>query len=104
MIDQSIFRSLGFSWRHWSTVKAAQDKPRALMRAKKVLSSLVFDMAALEGNTFTYYWFLSDTKFMNAIFSTKFWKEKGLVSLTDTYNKARQELQTAVYGSVRTVV
>lgn len=50
------------------------------------------------------HWFLSDTKFMNAIFSTKFWKSKGLVTLTDTYNKARQELQTAVYGSVRTVV
>jgi RNA-directed DNA polymerase len=50
------------------------------------------------------HWFLSDTKFMNAIFSTKFWKEKGLVSLTDTYTRARQELQTAVYGSVRTVV
>jgi group II intron reverse transcriptase/maturase len=50
------------------------------------------------------YWFLSDTKFMNAIFSTKFWKERGLASLTETYNKARQGLQTAVYGSVRTVV
>jgi hypothetical protein len=43
-------------------------------------------------------------KFMNAIFSTKFWKKKGLVSLTDTYNKARQDLPTTVYGSVRTVV
>lgn len=54
MIDQNIFHILEFSWNHWNKPQVSQDKPRALMRAKKVLSSLVFDMAALEGNSFTY--------------------------------------------------
>lgn len=53
-LDKDIFQVLKFSWKHFNKPQASQDKPRALMRAKKVLSSLVFDMAALEGNSFTY--------------------------------------------------
>jgi Fic family protein len=52
--DKDIFRILGFSWNHFSKPEGTRDKPRSLMRAKKVLSGLVFDMAALEGNSFTY--------------------------------------------------
>ncbi|MDQ3233013.1 MAG: hypothetical protein M3Q07_14440, partial [Pseudobdellovibrionaceae bacterium] len=54
VIDKDNFRVLRFSWKHFNKPEGSQDRPRALMRAKKALSGLVFDMAALEGNSFTY--------------------------------------------------
>lgn len=50
------------------------------------------------------HWPLSDTGYMNATFDTKFWNSKGYTSLLSVLEKHRQVLQTAVYGSVRTVV
>ncbi len=53
-IEKDIFQALGFNWSQFAKPEGHPDKPRALMRAKKILSGLVFDMAALEGNSFTY--------------------------------------------------
>jgi len=45
---------LGFSWSKFQPPPAQVNKERAVFRAKRSLAELVYDMAALEGNPFTY--------------------------------------------------
>jgi Fic family protein len=45
---------LGFSWDTFQPPTAQVSQERAIFRAKRSLAELVYDMAALEGNPFTY--------------------------------------------------
>jgi len=49
-------------------------------------------------------WWNSEASHMNQAFPKKFFDRLGLVSLLDTILMFRNNLRTAVYGTVRTVV
>ena len=96
-LDQWIRRKLrGLLWRRW---KRAKTRAQNLM--KQGLDKQRARRSATNGRG---PWWNAGAAHMNEAFPKKYFDERGLVTLLDQLHKLQDNLRTAVYGTVRTVV